>query len=244
MPLKNKRIWLIGASEGIGAALAEALAGEGATLVLSARNAQKIEELCARLPGSGHQAYPLDVCSHAQMQQVWAALHENIPDIVIYNAGAYTPMDAQHFDLAAVEAMLDVNLRGALRLIDVVLPTMLSRSTGHLVIVGSVAGYRGLPSAMGYGASKAGLNHFAENLRADLKGTGITVQLVCPGFVKTRLTDKNDFRMPCMITPQQAARAIVNGLQSSRFEIHFPKRFTFIMKLLRLLPHRLYFRLV
>lgn len=214
--MQNKRIWLIGASEGIGAALAEQLAAQGATLLLSARNAERLEMLRSHLPGHGHTVHPLDVTDMQQMQQVWQSFGEAWPDIVIYNAGAYTPMEAQQLDIAAVETMLDVNLRGAFRCAATVLPTWLAQGRGHLVLVGSVAGYRGLPKAMGYGASKAGVNHLAENLRADLKGTGIKVQLVCPGFVKTRLTDQNSFAMPFIITPQQAAAHIVRGMGTGR----------------------------
>ena len=242
--MQNKRIWIIGASEGIGAALASKLASEGASLVLSARNAERLQALCDALPGTGHQAMAMDVTVLEQWQSVWQSLASSPPDITIYNAGTYTPMDAQHLDVKAVESMIDVNLRGAFRMLSVVLPTYLSRNRGHLVLVGSVAGYRGLPSAMGYGASKAGIMHLAENLRADLKATDIRVQLVSPGFVKTRLTDMNDFAMPCIITPERAATYIADGLRSGRFEIHFPKRFSYLLKLLRLLPAWLYFRLV
>ena len=242
--MRNKRIWLIGASEGIGAALAKQLAEQGATLILSARNAERLDALKAQLPGTGHQALSVDVTQLDQMQQAWQSLAQSPPDITIYNAGTYTPMDAQHLDLGAVESMIDVNLRGAFRAVSVVLPAYLQRNAGHLVLVGSVAGYRGLPSAMGYGASKAGIMHLAENLKADLKGTNIRVQLVSPGFVKTRLTDMNDFAMPCIITAERAAKYIADGLGSGRFEIHFPKRFSYVLKLLRILPAWLYFKLV
>lgn len=242
--MKNKRIWLIGASEGIGEALAGKLASEGATLVISARNAERLAAVQAALPGQAHQILPVDVTSSESLTQAWQSFAQNTPDIVIYNAGTYKPMDAQHMELDAIESMIDVNLRGAFRLVDAVLPAFLKQGRGHLVLVGSVAGYRGLPSAMGYGASKAGLIHLAENLKADLKGTGIKVQLVSPGFVKTRLTDMNDFKMPCMISPERAASYIADGLRSGRFEIHFPKRFSYVLKLLSLLPAWLYFRLV
>lgn len=242
--MNNKRIWLIGASEGIGAALAKQLAGEGATLVLSARNAQRLAALCSELPGNGHQALAVDVTSLEEVQHAWQSLAASPPDMVIYNAGTYTPMDVQQLQIDAVESMLDVNLRGAFRVVSAVMPTFLHQNRGHLVLVGSVAGYRGLPSAMGYGASKAGIMHLAENLKADLKKTDIRVQLVSPGFVKTRLTDMNDFPMPCIITAERAAHYIVAGLQSNRFEIHFPKRFSYVLKLLSLLPAWLYFRLV
>lgn len=242
--MKDKRVWLIGASEGIGSALAFELANRGARLTLSARTAARLEDVLARLPGTGHAAHPLDVCALREIETVWAKLCHDLPDVVIYNAGAYTPMDAQHLDIQQVETMIDVNLRGAFRLAATVLPHYVARRSGHLVLVGSVAGYRGLPSAMGYGASKAGLNHLAENLRIDLRGSGIKVQLVSPGFVKTRLTDKNTFEMPFMVSPQDAALRIADGLMSDSFEIHFPRRFSYAVKLLGLLPHWLYFSLI
>lgn len=242
--MKGKRIWIIGASEGIGAALAQQLASDGAQVILSARNTARLDDVKASLAGEGHVALTVDVCQNESVQQAWHALKDHTPDIVIYNAGTYTPMTAQQVDMVAADAMIDVNLRGAFRVVSAVLPTYLAQNKGHLVLVGSVAGYRGLPGAIGYGASKAAVNHLAENLRVDLKRTAIKVQLVCPGFVKTRLTEKNDFSMPCMVTPQHAARVIAKGLASSAFEIHFPKRFTSVLKLLQLLPHWLYFRLV
>lgn len=242
--MKNKHVWLIGASEGIGAALAEKLAAEGAVLTVSARNAERLQTLAASLAGNGHRAVAADVTSLESLAEAWRSFGDSIPDMVIYNAGTYKPMDVQHFELEPVEAMLDVNLRGAFRLVSLVIPAFLQRNAGHFVLVGSVAGYRGLPSAMGYGASKAGIMHLAENLKADLKDTSVRVQLVSPGFVKTRLTDMNDFKMPCIITAERAAQYIVDGLNSSRFEIHFPKRFSVVLKLLSLLPAWMYFRLV
>lgn len=242
--MKNKHVWLIGASEGIGAALAEKIAAQGAVLTISARNAERLQTLVASLQGTGHRALAADVTSLESLAHAWQSFGDSIPDVIIYNAGTYKPMDVQHFELEPVESMLDVNLRGAFRVIGLVMPAFLKRNAGHIVLVGSVAGYRGLPSAMGYGASKAGMMHLAENLKADLKGTNIRVQLVSPGFVKTRLTDMNDFKMPCIITAEKAADYIVDGLNSSRFEIHFPKRFSLVLKLLSMLPAWIYFRLV
>ena len=243
--LKGKHIWLVGASEGIGAALAAKLSAEGAHLALSARNADALKALASTLPGTP-LLLPLDVTNQASIDAAWSRLNEAWPllDMVIYNAGTYEPLDAQHFDLAKIERMVDVNFSGALRVLSHVLPNFLARNTGHIALVGSVAGYRGLPAALGYGASKAAIIHLAENLKADLARTDITVQIINPGFVKTRLTDKNDFAMPCIITAEKAADYIIAGLQSRRFEIHFPKRFSLILKLLSLLPASLYFALL
>jgi short-subunit dehydrogenase len=163
-----------------------------------------------------------------------------IPDMVIYNAGAYDPMPATAFDLARVEQMIDVNLMGAVRVLHQIVEDM-QATRGTIALVGSVAGYRGLPKAMGYGLSKAALIHLAENLRQDAGKDGLRVQIINPGFVKTRLTEKNEFAMPCCITAEEAARYMVRGLEKGIYEIHFPKRFTLLLKLLGLLPARLYF---
>lgn len=243
----GQSIWLVGASAGIGAELARLLAKEGARLILSARNESALAAVHASLEGQGHRVVPLDVTDAAAVASTSTALMSgpDAPELVIYNAGAYEPMDATAFDLAAAEQVMAVNLTGAFRVVAAVLPGWLAKRQGHLVLVGSVAGYRGLPAAIGYGASKAGLIHFAENLRADLADHGITVQLVNPGFVRTRLTDKNQFRMPCILEPEEAARRMVQGMRDpNRFEIHFPRRFTLVMKLLALLPYPLYFAML
>lgn len=241
----GKKIWLVGASEGIGAVTAMQLAAAGAQLAVSARSAEKLDALVAQLPGAGHVAQALDVTSEESVRAAWNALvllWGGI-DIVIYNAGTYTPMSAKAFNLAATEQMVDVNFRGALRVLDCVIPGFVAKQGGQIVLVASVAAYRGLPRAIGYGASKAALLHLAENLAIDFSDTGIKVQVVCPGFVKTRLTEKNSFDMPFIMEADAAAKRIVDGLASSRFEIHFPKRFSLILKTLQLLPHKLYFML-
>lgn len=234
-----KHYWLIGASEGIGAALALRLAQDGMRLTLSARNAERLEAVRASLPGAGHRAVPIDVTDTAHVAAAWTEV--GLVDGVIYNAGAYQPMDAQHWNLPAIEQMLNVNFYGALRVLTSVLPDFLGRNAGHIVLVSSVAGYRGLPAAIGYGVSKAALIHLAENLKADVDGTAVKVQVVNPGFVKTRLTAKNDFPMPCIISPEKAADYIALGMKSGRFEVHFPRRFSLFLKMLGLLPHGAYF---
>ncbi|MFM9889668.1 MAG: SDR family NAD(P)-dependent oxidoreductase [Rickettsiales bacterium] len=241
----GQSIWLIGASEGIGAALAQRLAEAGAELVLSARNADALHAVAAALPGT-HRVVPCDVTDPTSVAAAWQSVSgAGRPlDRVIYNAGAYEPMDAAHFDRSKIARMVDVNFNGALNMLAWVLPDFMARNAGHIALVGSVAGYRGLPAALGYGASKAALIHLAENLRADLARTNIQVQIINPGFVKTRLTDRNDFTMPCIITPERAADYIVRGLQQTRFEIDFPKRFSRVMKLLSLLPYGAYFWLL
>ncbi|MEX1166486.1 MAG: SDR family NAD(P)-dependent oxidoreductase, partial [Hydrogenophaga sp.] len=163
-------------------------------------------------------------------------------DLVVYLAGGYEPMQADALDVAVLEAVVDVNFHGAVRLTAAALPSL--KAGGGIALVASVAGYQGLPKALAYGSGKAALIHFAECLYMDLKDKGIGVWVINPGFVATRLTEKNDFKMPALITPEQAALDIIEGFASGAFEIHFPKRFTRVLKLLSLLPYRLYFPLI
>lgn len=244
--LQGKRIWLIGASEGIGRALAVQLSAHGAALALSARNQTRLEEVGAQCMGTPPVLAPCDVTDVTSVQSAWEVIAASwgVPDIVIYNAGTYEPMPAQRFNLHDVEGMVDVNFRGALRVLAHVIPAFIAKERGHIALVGSVAGYRGLPDAMGYGASKAAIIHLAENLRCDLAPYGIKTQIINPGFVRTRLTDKNTFAMPEIISVEQAAGYIVSGLQSKRFEISFPPLFATVMKMLKIIPAGLYFKLV
>jgi short-subunit dehydrogenase len=237
---QDKRVWLIGASSGIGAALAQALAASGAQLALSARNTEKLKSLCI----ANSLILPFDTTQHSEIEnaaQHLVAQWKSI-DIVIYLAGDYVPMDLTHFDLTIAEQMFQVNFCGALRLTDVIRQHL--RPGGGIAFVSSVAGYRGLPRSLAYGPGKAALIHLAECLHLELAPKKIGVWLVSPGFVATQLTDKNDFKMPALIHPNQAAQAILTGLRTGRFEIHFPKRFTRIMALLRLFPYRVYFPLI
>lgn len=241
--MRGKKIWLIGASEGIGKALAEALARKGAVLALSARQVDKLNVLCDALQA---QSLPLDVQDTASLARAYENMVASwgVPDVVIYNAGTYEPMRAQDFDLAAIEKMMDVNVHGALRMLGHILPDFLKRNTGHIALVGSIAAYRGLPGAMGYGASKAALLHLAENLAVDVAHTKIKVQIISPGFVKTALTAKNSFAMPQIMAPEEAAMHIARGLETDRFDIHFPFPFSTLLKALRFLPFQLFIRLM
>lgn len=241
---RGKRVWLIGASTGIGAALARALAARGARLVLSARGIDRLGALVADLQGA--ISLPLDVSDASAMlpaAQDAARLLGGL-DVVIFNAGTYQPLRAWELSPASIRATLSVNLLGVMDGVAAVLPGLLAAGQGHLVIVGSVAGYRGLPKAAVYGPSKAALINFAESIYMDLAPRGIGVTLVNPGFVATPLTAQNDFKMPALISAEEAAREILAGLARGRFEIHFPRRFSVFLKLLRLLPARAYFALV
>lgn len=237
---QGRRVWLVGASSGIGAAMARELARRGAKLALSARSEDKLRALgidaALLLPCDATDAASL-ANAHQALQSAWGGV-----DLVIYLAGDYVPMRAGDFDLARAEQVVAVNFNGAMRLAACVLPTL--QAGGGIAFVASVAGYRGLPKALCYGPGKAALIHFAECLHLDLEGRDIGVWVINPGFVQTRLTARNDFTMPALLSPEQAAIEAVDGFGTGRFEIHFPKRFTRVMKLLSLLPYRWYFPLV
>jgi NAD(P)-dependent dehydrogenase (short-subunit alcohol dehydrogenase family) len=241
----GKTVWLVGASTGIGAALAEALAAAGARVAVSARGADKLQAFAA--DHAGALAAPADVLDPEQMQDAAAQVLQAFGrlDLVCYCAGAYTPMRADEgFDLASASFQWQTNYQGALHLLDAVLPALLKQGSGHLSLVSSVAGFRGLPKALGYGPAKAALINLAEILYLDLQPRGIGVSVIKPGFVATPMTAQNDFSMPALQTPAQAAAAILQGWAAGEFEIHFPKRFTRFVKLLKYLPHRLYFAMV
>lgn len=241
---RGKRVWLVGASTGIGAALARELAARGAQQVLSARGIDRLAALVADLQHA--IALPFDASDASAMQaaaQDAARLLGGL-DVVIFNAGTYQALRAWELTPGNIRTTLNVNLLGVMDGVAAVLPGMLAAGQGHVVIVGSVAGYRGLPKAAVYGASKAALINFAESIYLDLTPRGIAVSLVSPGFVATPLTAQNDFKMPALITAEQAASEIIGGLAKGQFEIHFPKRFSRFLKLLQILPARLYFALV
>ncbi len=237
---QGKRVWLLGASAGIGAALARELAGRGARLALTARNAGALAQLT--IPDA--LCLPADVTDSAQLAVAAARLQSDWGgvDLVLYLAGDYLPMRADTFDLARAEALLAVNFTGAMKTAAQVLPML--QPGGGIVFVASVAGYRGLPKSLAYGPGKAALIHFAECLYLDLAPRGIGVWLVNPGFVATRLTAQNDFAMPALLTAESAAKATVDALASGKFEIHYPKRFTRVLKLLSHLPYWAYFPLI
>lgn len=236
-------VWIVGASSGIGRATAAALHAQGARVVVSARDAGALQAFVAQHPGA--VALPLDVTDEAAVQAAARQVQTlGQPSLLLYCAGHYQPLRATAFDLAQMQRHLAVNYQGALQLLAAVLPGMLAARSGHISLVGSVAGYRGLPNSLAYGPTKAALQNLAETLWLDLREHGVAVSLINPGFVETPLTAGNAFRMPALITPEQAARAMLQGWARGRFEIHFPRRFTLWLKLLRHLPHGAYFATV
>ena len=234
----GKTYWLIGASEGLGRALAKELDQAGATLILSARNAERLETLSCVL--SDAQVLPLDITDTVAVKQAVAEV--GLIDGVIYNVGAYEPMPATKWDGDAALMMVDVNFVGAMRVLGYVMPGFVDMGHGDITLIGSLAGYRGLPASVGYGASKAALISLAQTMRHDLKGTGVTVRVVNPGFIKTRLTDKNAFKMPMLMSPEDAAKRVFNAISSKRFRTDFPAPFSWFIKSLKFIPDFLLYR--
>jgi len=236
-------IWIIGASSGIGAALAKELALRGATLALSARRRDSLEAIRDCL-GAGHKIFALDVTDAEPVARTAQAIRAAFGriDRIVFLAAAYTPMKLGELDLAVTRQIIDVNLLGAFHVVHAVLPVLKDQTRGQLALCGSVAGYTGLPGGQPYGATKAGIINLAESLRAELPQS-IDVKLISPGFVKSELTAKNDFKMPMIISAEKAATYIADGMLGNAFEVHFPRRFTLWLKLLRLLPHSLVFKI-
>jgi short-subunit dehydrogenase len=238
---KDRRVWLVGASTGIGAALARALLARGAKVAVSARSAGRLRALVA---GRGEAlVLPLDVTkpddfsgAHARIEKAWGGV-----DLAVYLAGTYQPTRAWELTVERARTHVEANLMGAYHMLPVVLPDMLARGDGGVALVSSVAGYRGLPKSLCYGPTKAALINLAEGLFLDLAPKGIGVYVINPGFVETPLTAQNEFKMPALMTPEAAAAEIVRGLERGQFEIHFPRRFTSWLKMLRQLPYAAYF---
>jgi NAD(P)-dependent dehydrogenase (short-subunit alcohol dehydrogenase family) len=239
----GKTVWLVGASSGIGRATAHALHAQGAKVFVSARSQQGLDTFTAEHPGA--VALALDAGDAASVKAAAQVVLAAGPlDLVLYCAGYYKEMRATEFDLSQMLRHQQINYVGALYVLDAVLPHFVARQAGHISLVSSVAGYRGLPKSLAYGPTKAALINLAETLYVDLQDSHVGVSLICPGFVETPLTAQNQFTMPGLITPEKAAEAMLRGWQRGQFEIHFPKRFTLWMKALSLLPSALYFPLI
>jgi NADP-dependent 3-hydroxy acid dehydrogenase YdfG len=236
----GKRYWLVGASEGLGRALAERLSAAGAEVILSARNADRLEQVAASLPGPS-LVVPVNVADAVSVRAAAAAA--GTIDGVVFLAGLYWPVSALNWDADQVDLMCDVNFTGCARVLGAVLPAMVARGNGHVVITGSLSGFRGLPGAIGYGASKAGVMALAESMQADLRGSGIVVQVANPGFIRTRLTDKNDFAMPFLMEPAEAADHMFRHMQTDRFKVSFPTVFSWLFRLSQFLPDWAYYRI-
>ncbi|NBT34335.1 MAG: SDR family NAD(P)-dependent oxidoreductase [Betaproteobacteria bacterium] len=250
---KGRTVWVLGASTGIGAALGRALDEKGAHLIASGRHLNTLE---SAFPNPRVKKVVLDITDPQGVARALDGLTRDgcLPDCVIWVAGDYSPQPItapRGFDPVRARQVLETNLvciyDGLAAILSHWLPLSPRAPAAppfHICLFSSVAGYRGLPKALAYSASKAGLNALAETAHVELKPLGVDVSIVCPGFVKTRLTDGNDFEMPALITAEQAARFTFKGLARGEFEVHYPKRFSLFMKLLGLLPAAIYLRLI
>lgn len=237
-------VWLIGASTGIGRATAHKLHAQGALVIVSARNEAALREFEANHPGS--LGLVVDTTERASLASAADTVIQRFGrlDLVVYCAGYYKAMRATQFDLATALQHQNVNYVGALNTLDVVLPVLLRQKQGHISLVGSVAGYRGLPNSLGYGPTKAALINLAQTLYLDLHPLGLGVSIVNPGFVETPLTAQNEFAMPALMTPEAAADEMLKGWARGRFEMHFPKRFTLWLKALSHVGDGFYFKAI
>lgn len=243
---RGRRVWIIGASSGIGKAFAEALLERGARVALSARNASALESLAENAQAGQTLVLPMDVNNGSEIEKAYAQLTGAWSgiDLMVLLAGTHLPVRAWELNADEAEQVFMTNVLGAIRALSLAIPDLVKKGDGGIAVVSSVAGYCGLPTSLVYGASKAALINFTETLYLDLRPKGVSVYLVNPGFVRTPLTDRNPFEMPALISAEDAAGHILHGFANGEFEIHFPKRFTLLMKLLRLLPYRLFFPLV
>lgn len=251
---RGLRIWIVGGSTGIGAALIKPLIERGAQIAVTARREAVLQQTFERVTGlspaqalaSGHRLLPANVteigelrAAHDALMAQWGTI-----DLVLWVAGTYQAMQAHDFDLTRANSIVATNLGGVMNGLSLLLPMYVREGRGHLAIVASVAGYSGLPKALVYGPTKAALINLCESLYLDLRPRGVGVTLVNPGFVDTPLTATNNFYMPAMISADEAARRIIAGLEHGLFEIHFPHRFSRMLKFLRILPYRLYMLIV
>ncbi len=237
---QGKRYWLIGASEGLGKALAEKLSRAGAEVILSARSEDTLAEAVKDMPGKA-SFQPIDISDDDSVKAAAKAVGE--VDGLVLLAGVYWPFGADEWDADKAVAMADINFTGYMRVLGQVVPSMVARDAGHIVITSSLTGFRGLPGSIGYTASKAATMSLAECMYADLRKTGVDVQVANPGFIKTRLTDKNDFNMPFIMQPNEAADAMFDHMTTDHFKKSFPMVFSWVFRLSQFLPDWAYFRI-
>ena len=243
--MNKKTIWITGGSTGIGKALAIKFANEGWNVAISARRIELLNELSEKYENIS--SFQLDVTDKLRCKEVFNNIkekYENI-DICFFSTGTWDPKKEKDIDVEQMEEVFRVNFFGTVNSIKAVEKYFKDKKSGIITIVSSIAGYRGLPNSTGYGPSKSALNNLAESLYFDFKRYNVRVSLVSPGFIKTPMTDKNDFKMPFLKTTEYAAEKIYDGLINKKnFEIHFPKSLTLILKILSLLPSKIYFSLI
>ena len=241
----KKTIWITGGSTGIGKALAIRFANEGWNVAISARRENLLKELSDRYENI--YPFPLDVTDKENCKNIFNQVKEKFGeiDICFFSTGTWDPKKEKDIDVEQIENVFKINFFGTVNSIKAVEEYYKNRNEGTIAIVSSIAGYRGLPNSTGYGPSKSALNNLAESLYFDFGRHNVRVCLVSPGFIKTPMTDKNDFKMPFLKTPEFAANKIYDGLVNKKsFEIHFPKELTLTLKFFSILPYKLYFYLV
>ncbi|MEP1587511.1 MAG: SDR family NAD(P)-dependent oxidoreductase [Tateyamaria sp.] len=238
--LSGKRYWLVGASDGLGKALAQVLSRAGIEVVVSARSQDKLAALVDELPGKASYQ-TIDVTDDASVKTAVEAVGDI--DGLILLAGTYTPFSAREWNAEQGIAMADVNFTGFMRVLGQVMPQFVAKDSGHVVITSSLAAFRGLPGSIGYTASKAATMSLAESMHADLRKTGVRVQVANPGFIKTQLTDKNDFKMPFIMEPDTAAREVFELMLTDSFKKSFPTLYSLLFRGAQFLPDWLYYRL-
>ena len=243
--MSNKVIWITGASTGIGKALAMKFSKNGWNVAISARRLELLEEISKQ--NENIFSFPLDVTNKDECNKVFSEIKNKFGqiDLCIFSTGTWDPKKEKEIDVEQIENVMKVNFFGTVNSIKSVEKYFKELGKGHISIVSSIAGYRGLPNSTGYGPSKSALNNLTESLYFDFKKYGVRVSLISPGFIKTPMTDKNDFKMPFLKTTEYAADKIYSGLiNTNAFEIHFPKQLTIVLKILKILPNWLYLKLV
>ena len=244
MSENQKKIWITGASSGIGKALAEKFSLEGWRVAISARRKEILDEMAEK---ENIFSYPLDVTNQNQIKDVFSKIINDFGklDLCVFSSGTYDPKLEQEINIKQNQFVMETNFFGVLYCIKSVEKYFKDKKAGHISIVSSIAAYRGLPNSSGYGPSKAALTNLTESLYFDFKKHNVRISLVSPGFIKTPLTDKNEFRMPFIKSPEFAAEKMFIGLTKTQsFEIHFPKALTIILKFLRILPYKIYLYLI
>ena len=244
MSENQKKIWITGASSGIGKALAEKFASEGWRVAVSARRKEILDEMASN---KNISSFPLDVTNQKQISDVFTKIINEFGDLdlCVFSSGTYDPKLEQEINIEQNKFVMETNFFGVLHCIKSVEKYFKDKKDGHISVVSSIAAYRGLPNSSGYGPSKAALTNLTESLYFDFKKYHVRISLVSPGFIKTPLTDKNEFPMPFIKSPEFAAEKMFNGLTKSKaFETHFPKELTLLLKIFRILPYRIYLFLI
>ena len=244
MSINQKKIWITGASSGIGKAVAEKFASEGWRVAVSARRKEILENMAKN---QNIFSFPLDITDQEQINNIFKNILSEFGslDLCLFSSGTYEPKDEQKIDPEKIRNVINVNFLGVIDCVKAVEEYFKNKKSGHISIVSSIAGYRGLPNSSGYGPSKAALTNFCESIYFDFKKFGVRVSVISPGFIKTPLTEKNEFPMPFLKTVDYAADKVFNGLvKTNAFEIHFPKGLTLTLKFLRILPYKIYLFLV